>query len=108
MLSDWPSSAFLEDLKAKAYALAVETIANPTDALEITESSLRGYSLNTLVARFSQLSVVLESYGRRTHYFRVKFDIGPPDTDAPPLPLFWYEVEFSPEGEMWDDFFDHY
>lgn len=108
MLSEWPSTVFLEELKASAYALALKIIAKPNEALGITESSLHGFPLDTLVVMFSQLSVVLESQGRRTHYFRVKFDIWPPDTDAPILPLFWYEVEFSPEGEVWDDFFDHY
>lgn len=64
-------------------------------------------SYTTSHIQFSHLSIVLEDHSRRTHYFRVKFDIGLLSLNSLMLPLFWYEVEFSPEGEIWDDFFDH-
>jgi hypothetical protein len=103
----WPSLIFLEELKAKAHDYTIEILASPSSELDITESSLQGYQLQDLVVEFSHLSVVLQT-DRRTHYYRITHNIGPPSQGSPILPLFWYEVEFSPEGELWDDFFDHY
>jgi hypothetical protein len=103
----WPTPEFLEELKVKAHAMTRELLSNPGEEYEIDVQRLQGSQLQDLVVEFNRLSVVIQN-GRPSHYFRVSHHIGLPPKKAPLLPLFQYEVEFSPAGEVWDDFFDSF
>ncbi|UOQ73189.1 hypothetical protein [Hymenobacter cellulosilyticus] len=97
----------MEELKAKAYAATLKLMSNPSEEHEIDYQRLKGYRLQDLAVEFNQLSIVMQN-GRRSHFFRVGHNIGLPPKNAPMLPMFHYDVEFSPTGEVWDDFFKQF
>ena len=103
----WPTQDFMEELKAKAYAATLKLMSNPSEEYEIDYQRLKGYRLQDLAVEFSRLSVVIQN-GRRAHYILVRHDIGPPPKNAPMLPLFTYDVEFSPTGEFLDEYFSQF
>lgn len=54
---------------------------------------------------YSKCKLIFNSSSSRAPYFFVRYDLIPPGKESP---LYYYEIEFGPDGEVWDDYFVDY